>query len=198
MPTFVAVDVETANGDSASICQVGIAHFEAGRLVDQWVSLVDPCSPFSADNIRIHGICRTAVRGQPTFDVIHEQLRQRFSDAIVVSHTSFDYTAIGRANQLYGLSMPACTWLDSAKVARRVWPEVARRGYGLANLASRLDIQFRHHDALQDAIAAGQVLLHAVAHSGHDLDWWLRRVRRRIAGQDEIDRAATAKLPPAR
>lgn len=198
MPTFVAIDVETANADSASICQVGIAHFEAGQLVDQWVSLVDPRAAFSADNIRIHGICRNAVRGQPTFDLIHDHLLQRFSDAIVVSHTTFDYTAIGRASQLYGLPLPTCTWLDSAKVARRVWPEVARRGYGLANLASRLDIQFRHHDALQDAIAAGQVMLHAVAHSGRDLDWWLRRVRRKIAAQSEADRAATAVLPAPR
>lgn len=198
MPTFVAIDVETANADCASICQIGMAHFEAGQLVDQWVSLVDPCAAFRADNTRIHGICASAVRGQPTFAVIHSHLLQRLSGAIVVSHTSFDYTAIDRASQLHGLPMPTCTWLDSAKVARRVWPEVARHGYGLANLAARLGVQFRHHDALHDAIAAGQVLLHALAHSGQDLDWWLRRVRRGIVSQSGADKAATAVLPTLR
>jgi len=39
---FVAIDVETANSDMASICQIGIAKFENGILVEEWVSLVNP------------------------------------------------------------------------------------------------------------------------------------------------------------
>ena len=39
---FVAVDVETANSDRASICQIGIAVFKDGKLADEWVSLINP------------------------------------------------------------------------------------------------------------------------------------------------------------
>ena len=39
---FVAIDVETANADFASICQVGIVRFEASAIVDEWQSLVNP------------------------------------------------------------------------------------------------------------------------------------------------------------
>ena len=39
---FVVIDVETANADLSSICQVGIASFRDGRLADSWVSLVEP------------------------------------------------------------------------------------------------------------------------------------------------------------
>lgn len=32
---FVALDVETANADMASICSIGAAAFEGGRVVDE-------------------------------------------------------------------------------------------------------------------------------------------------------------------
>jgi DNA polymerase-3 subunit epsilon len=39
---FVVIDVETANADLSSICQVGIASFREGDLADTWESLVNP------------------------------------------------------------------------------------------------------------------------------------------------------------
>ena len=39
---FVAIDVETANADLASICQIGIVAFENGSVKESWQSLVNP------------------------------------------------------------------------------------------------------------------------------------------------------------
>lgn len=39
---FVAIDVETANADMGSICQIGLARFVDGDLAEEWVTLVDP------------------------------------------------------------------------------------------------------------------------------------------------------------
>src|SRR5208282_2215742 len=39
---FVALDVETANADCSSICQIGIARFEDGCLAEEWSTLVNP------------------------------------------------------------------------------------------------------------------------------------------------------------
>lgn len=39
---FVAIDVETANANMASICQVGVATYSAGALVDEWKTYVNP------------------------------------------------------------------------------------------------------------------------------------------------------------
>ena len=36
MLTFNSIDVETANADRASICQIGIAHVQDGEIRDQW------------------------------------------------------------------------------------------------------------------------------------------------------------------
>ena len=59
----VAIDVETANADMASICAVGAATFEHGRLVSEWYSLVDSDDYFDPMNVAIHGIDENAVRG---------------------------------------------------------------------------------------------------------------------------------------
>ena len=39
---FVAIDVETANADMGSICQVGLAKFVDGKVAEEWCTLVDP------------------------------------------------------------------------------------------------------------------------------------------------------------
>jgi len=49
---FVALDVETANADLSSICQIGIATFRDGKLADSYVSLVDPDDYFDPSTAR--------------------------------------------------------------------------------------------------------------------------------------------------
>ena len=40
--TFNAIDVETANADRASICQIGIVYVRDGEIRDQWRTLANP------------------------------------------------------------------------------------------------------------------------------------------------------------
>ena len=42
MLTFNSIDVETANADRASICQIGIVHVRDGEIEDQWQTLINP------------------------------------------------------------------------------------------------------------------------------------------------------------
>jgi DNA polymerase III subunit epsilon len=39
---FVAIDFETANASLASICQIGVAVFIDGQIVDEWETLINP------------------------------------------------------------------------------------------------------------------------------------------------------------
>ena len=175
--TFVAIDVETANPDMASICQIGIAKFFEGKLVEEWVSLVDPQDDFYGKHISIHGIEASMVRGQPTFPEVAERLRSFLSGSIAVSHTPFDRLAINRATAKYSLPTIDTSWLDSSRVVRRTWGDLAQRGYGLSNVCTRIGYVFEnHHDALADAKAAGHVLLAALNESQQNLESWLRRV----------------------
>ena len=178
---FVAVDVETANADMASICSIGAAIYENDRLVSEWYSLINPQDFFDGLNISIHGIDESMVAESPTYGDLSGTIGQLLDDTVVVTHTHFDRVAMHQAARLWTVEPPRCTWLDSAMVARRAWAECARSGYGLANVCKRIGYEFQHHNALEDAKAAGQVLLAAMAATGLDLDGVLRRVHQPIS-----------------
>jgi len=178
---FVVVDVETANPDFSSICQVGMAFFRDGEFVESWSSLIDPNDYFDAVNVSIHGIDEEAVRGAPSWPSAYLEFKSLVMDTVVVSHSSFDRTAIFQACNRHFIEPPVFRWLDSARVVRRAWPLFSKSGYGLASVAKHFGIQFRHHDAAEDARAAGEIMLRAISESGLDIDGWLERVERPIS-----------------
>lgn len=178
---FIALDVETANPNMSSICQIGIVHFEDGKPVDTWSSLVNPLDYFDDVNVSIHGIREKDVRGAPNFKQISAEINRRVGGQVVAIHTTFDRSAITQAASKHCTIIPDCFWLNTASVARRAWPEVAQRGYGLAPLAAKLGIKFKHHDATEDARAAGIILIRAMAEMELDLAGCMDRVKRRLS-----------------
>lgn len=177
---FVAIDVETANADMSSICQIGVATFVQGQLSDEWTTLIDPEDYFDDVNVSIHGIEPKMVKGQPKFPQVAEQLRSILENTVSVCHTHFDRIALSRAYSKHGLSPVSTTWLDSARVVRRTWKDLAWKGYGLANVCHRIGYAFQHHNALEDAKAAGYVLLAALRESQLDPEQWQQRVAQPI------------------
>jgi DNA polymerase III subunit epsilon len=192
MGSFVVIDVETANPDLESICQIGVVRFAPDGTCSRWKSLVNPEDYFDPINVGIHGIDELMVSGAPTFREVHDTLVQILDGMVVVSHTHFDRVALQRACQGCDLRLVDCTWLDSARVVRRAWPDhFARSGYGLSNVASYLGIGYRAHDAEEDAWAAGMILLRAIQETGLSLQDWLARVRQPIRDFD-----VAAEQPP--
>lgn len=177
---FVAIDVETANADMASVCQIGLARYKDGTLAEEWKTYVDPEDYFDGLNVSIHGIDERTVRGAPTFPVLAGTLRTYLDGQVAVCHTHFDRVAILQAAEKHRLSPPTCKWLDSARVARRTWVECAWGGYGLHRVCDMLGYEFRHHDALEDAKAAAHILLSASRLKSLDLQGWFTRVRQPI------------------
>ncbi len=177
---FIAIDVETANPRLSSICQIGIVAFEHGRCVGTWQSLIDPADYFDPVNVSIHGITEEMVEGAPIFADMFEFLRKNLQDRITVCHTPFDRLAMARACGKWRLPEIDCTWLDSARVVRRAWQRFARRGYGLSNITQFLGIVYEPHVAKEDARAAGEVVLRAIAESGMTVEGWVIRASQPI------------------
>lgn len=195
---FISIDVETANADLASICSIGMVHFRDGQIIRDFSTLINPQDHFDAVNIGIHGIKPEDVRSAPTMKEFYPQLSLALSSLIVVHHTHFDRAAFHKVSTKFRFPDLTCKWLDSSSIARRAWPDCARRGYGLADLAKRLNIVFRHHDAMEDARAAGEVVVRAIAATGIDLDQWLGIVGQPAmigARQQHEPRAARAGNP---
>lgn len=187
---FIAIDFETANPDLSSICQVGTVTFQDGKVLERWQTLINPEDFFYPSNISIHGIDEKMVQNAPVFPQIFDTLRNLLSGQIVVCHTHFDRAALSRVVDKYQLSQINCTWLDTAKVARRAWKQFTQRGYGLKNIAEMLGIEFQHHNAEEDAWAAGEILLRAISETGLNLEDWLIRVKGPICSKttEKMDR----------
>jgi DNA polymerase-3 subunit epsilon len=177
---FISIDVETANPRMSSICQVGIVTFENGIEIDAEARLVNPQDYFDTYNVAIHGITKDHVRGAPRFTELHAWLCDRTSGQIVACHTHFDRVALMQACVRHSLGLLPCEWLDTARVARRAWPQFAQSGYGLASLAEHFSIRFQHHDALHDARTAGLILRRAMDETGLDAVEWIKRCNRPI------------------
>jgi DNA polymerase III subunit epsilon len=183
---FVAIDFETANPDLASICQVGVVIFERDIVVDRWETLVNPETYFDEINVSIHGITERQVKNAPTFPQILENVASRLCKQVVVSHAAFDRLALSQSLGRYRLTRTAVgwvdsiIWLDSARVVRRAWARFAEKGYGLSNVCRSFGIEYEEHHAVEDARAAGELLLRAMRDTGLDLSGWLARVKKPI------------------
>ena len=164
---FIAFDVETANRNAHSICQVGLACVDDWGQIDTFSLLVDPDEPFSAFNTDLHGIDAAAVSGHPQFPAVIAAIAPLMAQQPIVQHSSFDQRAVAAACGWHGLDVPALQWVDSVTIARRAWPEFkGNGGHGLGHLKTALSLEFQHHDAGEDARAAAQVVLCAEAKTG--------------------------------
>ncbi|MBW0159506.1 3'-5' exonuclease [Sinorhodobacter sp. B57] len=158
---FFALDVETANNDRGSICQIGVACVRPDNSIETWMTYVDP----QVDRwvfTSLHGISARTVRGAPTFAEVLPVLRDALNGATVYQHSGFDRSAVSAACGNGGLPIPQWDWRDSVQVARAAWPELrGNGGHGLASLKQHLGLVFDHHDAGEDARAAAEVVLRA-------------------------------------
>lgn len=73
-------------------------------------------------------------------------------------------------------------------MVRYAWPDqCGRSGYGLENVATDLNIRYSAHRAVEDARAAGKVLLAAMNATDFGLEDWLARVRQPIHPSPDLD-----------
>lgn len=181
---FVAVDVETANDNLDSVCQVGIATFEDGALGPCWTSLVNPNDYFESRFVDMHGITPERVAMAPTAEDVATEVCRLLDAPMVVSHTSFTQLALEGA-VLHLREFPDVPWYHGAILVRQGWPEYKVKGYGLAAIADVIGIDVRRYDAMSEAIATGKVLLAACERAG-------------IASVEECIPRCSNRLPPHR
>lgn len=157
---FVGFDVETANGDWGSICQLGVVRYIDGVEVaaESWLCVPPPgIDTFDPANIAIHGITPEDVRDQPTFAERLPQLVEFIGDLPFVAHyAQFDATALHRACQAADVPAPALFFSCSLTLARGERLEI--KSHSLPYVAEHLGVELRrHHDATEDARACAGI-----------------------------------------
>jgi DNA polymerase-3 subunit epsilon len=157
---FTAVDIELANSDLHSICEVGVAKFRFGDLVETWRVLVNPEADFETlYHSDLHGIREHHIRGAATFPDIHLLLKRFIAEETCVFHASgnFDPNCIGSACKRYGLDdiTQTATWMSTLDLARHHWP--GEPSYKQERLCVKIGHDYQPHNALEDAIACAAI-----------------------------------------
>jgi DNA polymerase-3 subunit epsilon len=189
---FLAVDVETASSSRASICQIGIAGFRDGTEALTIEKLINPRCAFDRANTAVHGINAAFVRSAPCFADEHPSLAELLSGRVAIAHSMFDQVALGEACAAHSVAGFDCRWIDTLAVSREVWPHFP--SHKLDALADMFGIEFKHHNALEDARTAGQIFLRAMAETETTVEQWLAPHRPVLAAK-KLAREATGSGP---
>ena len=160
--SFVALDVETANQNWGSICQIGVVTVTDGVITDQQGWLCRPpeqLSLFDDANVAIHGITAEDVAQEPSISEILPRVFEYIGDRTVVAHNAyFDASALRYAAHAAGVETPNLTFACSLAHARAVDLDV--ENHRLPTLASFFGVVLdNHHDAVADAAAAAGIMV---------------------------------------
>ena len=172
--TFSAIDVETANSDPSSICQIGLVVVRNGIIEESISLLVNPEAAFNDFNVELHGIDEAVIKSSETLPSVEPLLRGALEGKVTVSHSAFDRNALRGALARYELAPIQASWLDSSLVARQAWPDRFRTKWNLAHVADYLGIVFQHHDAAEDARAAAEIVIRACHQTGRSIPEWVK------------------------
>lgn len=177
MNSFIALDFETANGSSASICSVGMVKVIDNMMTETFYTLVNPQVSFSQSNINVHGIQPDDVNDAPLFSDVYPYMLDFIGDLPVVAHfAQFDMRVLHASIQKYNFEMPTLPYFCSVILARDT---INNHSYSLKNMMAYYKLDFKgHHHALNDAKACAMITVRLLKHY-KDLNEYLTTKRRK-------------------
>lgn len=160
---FVVIDVEAIAGKSrpTRIIEIGACRIAAGRIVDEFESLVNPDTYLPAFISTLTGITEDMLASAPRFSEIANRWLTFAGDAVLAAHNSnFDVTLL---NQEIARVFPGYRMRNSeictVQLAKRVLPNLER--HHLDALAEHFGFQVTgRHRAPGDARATARAMLH--------------------------------------
>lgn len=164
--TYTVFDTETtglepSKGDE--IIQIGAVRIVNGRLLRQetFDQIVDPEIPLKPEGIPIHGITEDMVRGQPNIDVVLPAFHEFCEDTVLIAHNAaFDMRFLQLKEERTGIRFTQPV-LDTLLLSAVVHPN--QESHKLDVILERLGITIgARHNALEDALATGEVFLKLV------------------------------------
>jgi DNA polymerase-3 subunit epsilon len=194
---FAAIDFETASAERVSACSLGIAVVEDGEVVRRKEWLIRPPSMyFNPFNIQIHGITPEMVADSPEFDALWPEIEHEIGDLTLVAHNAgFDMGVLRATLAHYDLWCQRMQFLCSCSLSRKCWPDLPR--HTLDALAREFGIQFRHHNAEEDAVVAALVVLEAAEeYSAETVEVLLERTMIRFGEVSTGKYMSCRRIPP--
>lgn len=164
--SWVALDFETATRERNSACAIGLAFGRGPELIGKASTLIKPPGNlFERFNTSLHGIDASKVESEKTFPEIWPDLMPAFHEVVVLAHNAaFDISVLRHSLDAHGLTYPRIQYYCTVSLARKMWPFL--RNHKLSTVASYLGIDFKHHDAEEDAAVCARVVVECMKHTG--------------------------------
>ena len=159
---FVVVDVEATGAKTPPnrLIELGAYRIRGGKIVDKFVTLVNPEIPIPRFVATLTGISNEMVRGAPVFADVAPKWLDFVSEAVLVAHnapfdTSFLNHEISRVYPGHRMVNPH---LCTVKLSRRAMPDLSN--HRLETIASHFSIPIAsRHRAGSDALATAEIFI---------------------------------------
>jgi DNA polymerase III subunit epsilon len=164
IPTFAAIDFETADYGRDSACAVAVVRVEGLSIVDQASYYIRPPRQQFVFSY-VHGISWTDVVDAPTFRQLWPSLRKKLDgvEFLAAHNASFDQAVLRACCEQARFSVPPYPFQCTVRLARMVWNIYPTK---LPDVCRRLQISLRHHDAGSDAEACARIVIAAIEAGG--------------------------------
>lgn len=161
MKDFAAIDFDTANRHSSSVCSVGVVIVRDGEIVDRIYRLIHPApNYYNPKNVEVHGLTKEDTDPADCFNEVWAEIAPLIEGLPLVAHfCRFDEQCLKAAHKRYNMTYPDYKFYCTCEASRRYFgsslsnhklPTVARRcGYELEN----------HHNAIADAEACAVIAM---------------------------------------
>ena len=159
---FVVVDVEATGAKTPPnrLIELGAFRIRGGRIVDKFLSLVNPEIPIPRFVMALTGISNEMVKSAPVFAEVAPRWLDFVSDSVLIAHnaafdTSFLNHEISRVYPGHRMFNPH---LCTVRLSRRVLPDL--NNHRLDTIANHFSIPIiSRHRAGSDALATAEIFL---------------------------------------
>ena len=156
---YAVVDVETTGGkyNEEGITEIAIYKFDGNKIIDQFISLINPERPIQPFVIQLTGINEKMLRNAPKFYEIAKRVIEITENSTVVAHNAnFDYRMLCTEFNRLGFTYERPT-LCTVALSKKLIPE--QESYKLGKLVRSLGIPLSdRHRAAGDARATLKLL----------------------------------------
>lgn len=151
---YAVVDIETTGGkyNEEGVTEIAIYKFDGLKIVDQFISLVNPEKPIQPFVVNLTGINNDMLRNAPKFYEVARRIVEITQDCVLVAHNAkFDYRILRTEFKRLGFDFERKS-LCTVELSKKLIPE--QDSYSLGKLVKALGIPLSdRHRASGDAQA---------------------------------------------
>lgn len=151
---YAILDIETTGGkyNEEGITEIAIYRFDGHKVVDQFISLVNPELPIQPFVVGLTGINNDMLKNAPKFYEVAKRIVEITKDCILVAHNAnFDHRILRLEFRRLGFDFQ-CKTLCTVELAKKLIP--GQQSYSLGKLVRALGIPLSdRHRANGDAQA---------------------------------------------